>query len=1095
MPELHRVIIMSMNPNQMAYVAIVSTLIFGSIFVGFSGVLQTSEGLGNFDSAVEEDISGDGIVTNKGLDSDDDGLSDVLEETQYGTDPTKKDTDGDGMDDGWEVEHGLNPLDDGESDPLEQDPGEADVEEAEQENETDSWPDPNQGPNGDPDNDGLTNQQEQELETDPQRSDTDNDGLNDKWESDYMIDIEIPGGSFTLFDPLNGNWDCVLLTSDLKNNLREYYNLDDNTPSWEELGNGFGQHSCDNVLDFDDDGLANFQEELFGTDPTSEDSDGDLLTDAEEISSTQLARKLAVGITQGIDRNNQPVYRNCNEPIRDDNTQTFLFDAPFMSKNTSWFYLDDDGDGLLNGPSDWDSDGDGMPDGYEYCYSIFPSENVVNALNLNRLEVTNVLDPSDPSDGFFDWDDDGLNNLEEYGSALLFGAENFTSPWLEDTDLDGMPDGWETNNGLNPRDSSNGDDDPDMDGWDRDGDGSAVYEDLVFNTRVIQIKKSIGDTVAEGETVVRAEYTKAGGQTEFVNIKATSSGTIYQMYVTLDQVITSRDTVWFVVVEDNERFTNEDEYEAKFKNNEPFDENGDPSLIIGRSTDPMNPDTDNDGLIDGIEVFGWEILVVNRGVEITLVVSDPGLPDTDSDGLSDFVEYSSLCDSGSNASNPDTDGDGLDDQFEATGGGGTLQWPMGGGEAYTTSPCAFDTDNDGLEDGEEVIIGKDGFFTHANNSDTDGDGLKDGNEVLYIPRPFQEPTHPLVNDTDQDGMLDGWEMQVQSEEDNTNSHSLWVATSSWNIPNCVPSQTNNCAKSPGGYLWINTLGGFVQEKQFEIYEMNLTGFSVPNNPLCDCNGRWALDPSEQNAIARLPDAVYDIDNDSLLNGAEAPDKWNTNPVDKDSDGDKLFDGWEVKYSQYAIESGLVDNESLSAFGARGVLDPSMVDSDLDGIEDGDEDPDQDGLNRTGLIKRYCPSYNDSSFSDCHIDPDTPDGAQFYQNLANYTNYEEMQNNTNPVSNDTDGDRWNDGPEVYFQDHDDDGMATGWEYHFDFDPYDAADRMFDTDGDGHVNYCEYKWDTNPRDPTSFPGQGELCDPFSEQAQQMRNFLSALYQLLL
>ena len=460
------------------------------------------------------------------------------------------------------------------------------------------------------------------------------------------------------------------------------------------------------------------------------------------------------------------------------------------------------------------------------------------------------------------------------------------------------------------------------------------------------------------------------------------------------------------------------------------------------------------------------------------MVSDPGLPDTDSDGLSDFVEYSSLCDSGSNASNPDTDGDGLDDQFEATGGGGTLQWPMGGGEAYTTSPCAFDTDNDGLEDGEEVIIGKDGFFTHANNSDTDGDGLKDGNEVLYIPRPFQEPTHPLVNDTDQDGMLDGWEMQVQSEEDNTNSHSLWVATSSWNIPNCVPSQTNNCAKSPGGYLWINTLGGFVQEKQFEIYEMNLTGFSVPNNPLCDCNGRWALDPSEQNAIARLPDAVYDIDNDSLLNGAEAPDKWNTNPVDKDSDGDKLFDGWEVKYSQYAIESGLVDNESLSAFGARGVLDPSMVDSDLDGIEDGDEDPDQDGLNRTGLIKRYCPSYNDSSFSDCHIDPDTPDGAQFYQNLANYTNYEEMQNNTNPVSNDTDGDRWNDGPEVYFQDHDDDGMATGWEYHFDFDPYDAADRMFDTDGDGHVNYCEYKWDTNPRDPTSFPGQGELCDPFSE-----------------
>ena len=62
-----------------------------------------------------------------------------------------------------------------------------------------------------------------------------------------------------------------------KNNLREFYNLDDDTPSWEELGNGFGQHSCDNVLDYDHDGLANLQVELFGTNPTSQDSVGDLL--------------------------------------------------------------------------------------------------------------------------------------------------------------------------------------------------------------------------------------------------------------------------------------------------------------------------------------------------------------------------------------------------------------------------------------------------------------------------------------------------------------------------------------------------------------------------------------------------------------------------------------------------------------------------------------------------------------------------------------------------------------------------------------------------------------------------------------------------
>ena len=91
----------------------------------------------------------------------------------------------------------------------------------------------------------------------------------------------------------------------------------------------------------------------------------------------------------------------------------------------------------------------------------------------------------------------------------------------------------------------------------------------------------------------------------------------------------------------------------------------------------------------------------------------------------------------------------------------------------------------------------------------------------------------------------------------------------------------------------------------------------------------------------------------------------------------------------------------------------------------------------------------------------------------------MQNGTNPVSNDTDGDAWEDGPEVYYMDHDDDGMATGWEYHFEFGPFDGADRLVDSDGDGHTNYCEFKWDTNPRNPVSFPGQGELCDPFEGQ----------------
>ena len=1028
---------MSLSHNQMAYSAIISTLIFGSLFIGFSGYLQTSEGVGGFESAAEEDLIGTGTSVSAARDTDLDGLSDLLESTQYGTNPELFDTDFDGMSDGWEVAHGLNPLDNGESEDLLQDPSQAeDTDDANIENETESWPDPEQGPNGDPDNDGLTNQQEQELKTDPQRSDTDNDGLNDLWESMYTRTVQAVGGDVILFDPLNGNWDCLLLDQAMEDTLSTFYDSSEGAlPSWDELENTMGSHSCDMVLDTDEDGLPNFQEETYGTDPTARDSDMDLLDDIIEIGALTATLQNGVG-------------ENCNVPLLDPIVRA----SPFAGSEDSWFLMDMDGDGLLNGPSDWDTDGDGMPDGFEFCYS--------NVLDHPQNDPMMVLDPANASDGYGDWDEDGLNNFEEYQVANLFGPTNFTSPWRLDTDVDGMPDGWESTNGLHPRDGANGNLDPDHDGWDVDGDGGVFFSTLDSTTIVIGIDVLKDSWVEANSTVARGQVTLAGGQKQTVAMLAPVSGYVYQIHVSLGQAVESRLFQWMEIVEPEEQFTNLMEFNAR-------DRNGD-GIIDGRSTDPLNSDTDGDGLLDGIEVMGWEILVINNGVIKTWVTSDPGLFDTDEDGLSDYDEFANVCAGGSNASNPDTDGDGELDQVEALSG---YSWE---GVAYFTSPCMFDTDNDGLEDGEEVIAGKDNFLTHANNSDTDNDSLMDGNEVLFVPRPFQNPTNPLQNDTDSDGMLDGWEMQVKSTEENTNSHSLWVATSTWQRPGCIPSQNNDCSMDAGGYVWLNNLGGFVIEKKFSVSEMNLTGFTVPLNSFCNCNGRWALDPS----LDSMKDDTFDIDNDSLANGAEAPDKWNTNPVDDDTDSDNLPDGWEVYYSGLALELGLVDNGSLDAFGARGVMDPSMPDSDLDGIMDGEEDPDRDGLNRTGLIRKYCSGYNDSTNSDCNINPNLPDGKKFYDNLENYTNLEEKQNGTNPITNDTDGDGWNDGPEVYYQDHDDDGMATGWEFHFQFDPYDSADRMIDTDGDGHVNYCEFKWDTNPKNPTSYPGQGELCDPFAQ-----------------
>ena len=116
------------------------------------------------------------------------------------------------------------------------------------------------------------------------------------------------------------------------------------------------------------------------------------------------------------------------------------------------------------------------------------------------------------------------------------------------------------------------------------------------------------------------------------------------------------------------------------------DEDGIPDVFEGNySTDPMNPDTDNDGLSDFEEIYliqtdpnVWDS--VNEGM------SDAEI-DCDGDGISNINEIAA----GTNPLKIDTDEDGLSDSDE--------------NNLYGTNPLLYDTDEDGISDGSEVKMG------------------------------------------------------------------------------------------------------------------------------------------------------------------------------------------------------------------------------------------------------------------------------------------------------------------------------------------------------------------------------------------------------
>lgn len=373
-----------------------------------------------------------------------------------------------------------------------------------------------------------------------------------------------------------------------------------------------------------------------------------------------------------------------------------------------------------------------------------------------------------------------------------------------------------------------------------------------------------------------------------------------------------------------------------------------------RLMNPLNPDTDGDGLEDHEEAYYHE----TNGTDVD--TDDDSLPNQTSPtliDLNDFIEVNTLRDFShmpadfpdtrlcySSPVKHDTDGDGLSDGEELTF--------IVAGVLTPTNPCDVDTDNDGLTDLEELSRGTDGTL-----EDTDGDGLNDREEEESY------GTSPINPDTDGDNLPDGVEV-----------HTVYPYPQTPDTPTC---KTNPIVP--------DTDGDFINDDVELAYVID--GLPSPLNP---CDPDW--------------------DNDGLSDSIET--NYNTSPKNPDHDGDGLGDGTEtillingvacLSPSLADSDGDGIDDKTEWELQDFANFNPCLPDTNGDGILDGDQyngsdsDSDDDGLNDSWEMQ-YFGTLAYTGFDD--LEPDGLTNNQEHPTYSGSVYYP----GTNPIVADTDSD--------------------------------------------------------------------------------------------
>ena len=852
-------------------------------------------------------------------------------------------------------------------------------------------------------------------------------------------------------------------------------------------------------------------------------------------------------------------------------------------------FQDPDEDGLVNfleysnpgcflNPRDPDTDEDQMPDGWEVSYQLDACRNdasedvdltrgVVTPDGLTNLEEFNY----GTSPRKVDTDGDFLSDYDEVRRewAVVVEGRSYsyqTNATLADTDLDDFPDDEDGDGNFDPceeiLDGLDNDGDAEYmqrDGIDNDGDG--VIDDGPFGrvptaglpgtdpdtwlpegvdeehdlcdwneVNIFRTNASNADTDLEGlpdwvELFTDRNESQAGVQTTNPNLADTDGDRLndYSEVPHLDGAVETCLRVYLPGFTDAvERCTNplnpdtdgdgmEDGLEV-LTDFLPFARDGTPDPIVN-STDPTNPDTDGDGLRDGYEFDNsdidgdglptrWELDMIGvfRNAYFQADTDENGVPDVDDDwdgdGLTTIEEYQLRF----NPFSQDTDGDGTLDGEEKISAFNIPRLPV-----YQ------DSDGDFMPDWWERLHGFDPLVPAAGCAvDSDGDGFRDLDEYLYNTNPrgqvdsakLDKYNHPFIAnirscDSDADGIADWWEEfygldpQDPTDADRNLDRELneSAAVNEYGIRVLADNWTNFeeyvYARDPYSHISTNPREG---DSDFDAWELVVRpdgSFNVSKgtkrdfdkfytddvdlDPVILWHFKRPVNPSTQSA-ALSPvvsgDAGGDIDRDGINNTVEA--QKGTSAFDPDTDGDGMPDGWEVQYGVANLTTG------------KPILDPLYP-------LDANEDPDNDGFNYSRVLidnNPDTPAITKWDFNNDGILDDFLDNEQF-SNLEEYWFGDDLDGDgineltTNPGKKATacaPGETFciSDGYLQYFRDRDFDQMPRWFEAMFGFDDADFVGPnggQEDADLDGAKNVIEARarpW-TNPRDPSLTPPQ--------------------------